>query len=151
MKNATKIIAVVAMFFAISCSETEVQPQGNQNDDMSRHGIPNQEAYYDGKLLTINLFELSDQATATILEHNVTFNKIYASIDLDEPQTFHPVIDAVPGKEFSPLWLQFIIEFNPRYTSHQFFSSAEVEDAEKSGEITLVKTGEVYRCSVIGN
>jgi hypothetical protein len=52
------------------------------------------------------------------------------------PKTFHPVIDAIPGDGFNPMWLQFPIVFNAGYTPHQFFSDEEVEDAADSGEIT---------------
>lgn len=155
MKKITGIIAVMALMFATSCSKDELaQPQSSMKDQSaidSRNGIPNQEAYYDSALFTINLFELSEQATASIIAKNQSVNEIYASEDLDDPQTFHPVIDAVPGDGFNPMWLQFLIVFNAGYAPHQFFSDTEVEAAADSGEITLVNTGEIYRCSVTGH
>lgn len=155
MKKKSKILAAAVMLFAaVSCSKTEEVQPANTNYDAGaspdRPGIPNQKAYYDDDLFTINLFELSDQAAASIIAHNKDFNEIYASEDLDEPQTFRPVIDAIPGPGFNPLWLQFLIVFNPGYTPHQFTSDEDIDAAVQSGEIKLVNTGEIYRCAVVG-
>jgi hypothetical protein len=109
-------------------------------------------AFYDGKLFTINLFELSDAAAAVIIAHNKGLNDIYASNDLDDPQDFTPVIDAIPTDGFNPLWHQFLIVFNAGFAPHQFTSDEQI-DAAAAGpnpEITLVDTGEVYRCAVVG-
>ncbi len=79
--------------------------------------------------------------------------KIFASNDLDQPQDFIPVINAIQGDGFNPLWHQILIVFNEGFTPHQFMSDDEVEAAATgtNPEITLVDTGEVYRCSVVGN
>jgi hypothetical protein len=106
-------------------------------------------AFYDDELFTINLFELSDTASAKIIAQNQSMNEIYASNDLDEEQDFVPVIDAVPTDGFNPLWHQFLIVFNAGFTPHQFTSDEAVDAAVDAGEITLVDTGEVYRCSVV--
>jgi hypothetical protein len=110
------------------------------------------DVYYDGKLFTVNMMELSDDAAEKIIESNTSANVIYASNDLDEPQDFNSVIDAIPTDGFNPLWLQKLIVFNPGFTPHQFFSDDEVLNAASGSnpEITLVNTGEIYRCSVIG-
>ena len=63
---------------------------------------------------------------------------------------FAPVIDALPGDAFNPLWRQILIHFNPGVTPHQFVSEDEIDDAVLAGEITLEETDEVYRCSVVG-
>jgi hypothetical protein len=70
---------------------------------------------------------------------------------LDDPQDFNSVIDAIPTDGFNPLWLQKLIVFNPGFTPHQFFSDDEVEAAAAgpNPQITLVNTGEIYRCAVI--
>jgi hypothetical protein len=60
------------------------------------------------------------------------------------------VIDAIQGEGFNPLWLQVLIVFNEGFTPHQFTSDEEVLAAMAAGEITLVTTDEVYRCSVVG-
>ena len=96
--------------------------------------------------------ELSEDAAAKIIKNNSSANIIYAYNDLDDPQDFNSVIDAIPADGFNPLWLQMLIVFNPGFTAHQFFSDEEVLDAASGAnpEITLVNSGEIYRCSVIG-
>jgi len=157
MKKLSFISAVIFSTLLFSCSKESLETPQNkdqgsgQDAAASRTGIPNQQAYYDAQLFTINLLELSDQAAASVIAHNSGLNEIYASEDLDDPQTFHPVIDAVPADGFNPMWLQFLIVFNTGYTPHQFFSDDEIETAEANGEITLINTGEVYRCAVISH
>ena len=107
-------------------------------------------AYYDAKLFTVNIFQVP--ASDTLIENDPTINIIYATNDLDEEQDFVPVIDAIQGDGFNPLWLQVLIVFNPGVTPHQFFSDDEVENAASgpNPEITLVVTDEIYRCAVVG-
>jgi hypothetical protein len=109
-------------------------------------------AFYDGELFTVNMKEMPDNASASTIAHNASINKIYASNDLDEEQDFIPVIDAIQGDGFNPLWQQILIVFNTGFTPHQFFSDTEVEAAAAgpNPEITLVVTDEVYRCAVVG-
>ena len=109
-------------------------------------------AYYDGELFTVNMKELPDTASASIITTNPNFNEIYASNDLDEEQDFIPVINAIQGEGFNPLWRQILIVFNSGFTPHQFVSEEEIEEAAAgpNPEITLVETDEVYRCSVVG-
>ena len=106
-------------------------------------------AFFNGQSVRINVVELSNQATASIIAHNKSLNIIYVSNDLDDPQQFTPVINAVPGQGFNALWLQVQIQFNPGVTPHQFTSEADILAAAKAGQITLVDTGEVYRDSVV--
>jgi hypothetical protein len=110
-------------------------------------------AFHDGEEVTINIYQLSANASAQILAKNQNLNMIFASNDLDQPQEFIPVIDAIQGQGFNPLWHQFFIKFNAGFTPHQFTSAQDVEDAASgtNPEITLVDTGEVYRCSIVGN
>ncbi len=107
-------------------------------------------AYYDGELFTVNMKEMP--ASDPLIQHNPSINQIYASNDLDEEQDFIPVIDAIQGDGFNPLWRQILIVFNAGFTPHQFFSDEEIEAAAAGAnpEITLVVTDEVYRCSVVG-
>jgi hypothetical protein len=108
-------------------------------------------AYYDGQLFTVNMKEMPETATANLAK-NPNLNEIYASNDLDDEQDFVPVIDAIQGDGFNPMWQQFLIVFNSGFTPHQFFSDEEVEAAAEGAnpEITLVDTHEVYRCAVVG-
>lgn len=121
--------------------------KGQENPNGAAGQMP---AYYDDELFTINLFELP--SSETLLEHNPSINIIYASNDLDEEQEFIPVIDAIPGDDFNPLWWQVFIVFNEGFTPHQFTSDEDILDAAEGAnpEITLVPTDEVYRCSVVG-
>ncbi len=107
-------------------------------------------AFYDEQLFTVNMFQAP--ASDPLIDHNSSINIIYASNDLDEEQDFVPVLDAIQGDGFNPLWLQVLIVFNPGFTPHQFFSDTEVEAAASGDnpEITLVVTDEVYRCAVVG-
>jgi len=109
-------------------------------------------AYYDGQLFTVNMKEMPKDASASLIANNSSINKIYASNDLDDEQDFIPVINAIQGDGFNPLWQQILIVFNPGFTPHQFVSDEQVEAAAAgpNPEITLVVTDEVYRCSVVG-
>lgn len=109
-------------------------------------------AYHDGELFTVNMKELPHTASASILAKNQSLNEIYASNDLDDEQDFIPIIDAIQGDGFNPLWHQILIVFNAGFTPHQFVSEDEVNAAAAGAnpEITLVETDEVYRCSVVG-
>ena len=105
-------------------------------------------AFYDGNQVTINIFEVP--SSETLLAHNKSLNTIYVTNDLDEEQDFAPVIDAIQGDRFNPLWHQVLIVFNTGFAPHQFLSDDEVLAAEAAGEITLVETDEVYVCAVVG-
>jgi len=149
---------LIAAFFATSCSKSPLSKPQSQSSlssvtvsDGSENGRASaRDVYYDAELFTVNMKELSDDAAEQIIESNQSFNVIYAYADLDEEQPFNSVIDAVPADGMNPLWLQMLIVFNPTFTPHQFYSDDEVLDAAAAGEITLVNTGEIYRCSVIG-
>jgi hypothetical protein len=105
-------------------------------------------AFYDGNRVTINIFEVP--ASDPLLKSNKSVNTIYATNDLDEEQDFAPVIDAIQGDGFNPLWHQVLIVFNQGGAPHQFTSEEDVLAAAAAGEITLVETDEVYICAVVG-
>ena len=105
-------------------------------------------AFYDGNQVRINIFELP--SSETLLAKNKSVNTIYATNDLDEEQDFAPVIDAIQGDGFNPLWHQVLIVFNAGFAPHQFVSEEDVLAAAAAGEITLVETDEVYLCAVVG-
>jgi hypothetical protein len=118
----------------------------------SKNGAAGQmPAFYDGELFTVNMKEMPH--SDPLIDHNPSINEIFASNDLDEEQDFIPVIDAIQGDGFNPLWRQILIVFNAGFTPHQFTSEEEVEAAAAgpNPEITLVETDEVYRCSVVGH
>ena len=106
-------------------------------------------AFYEGAQVTVNMKELPDNASAQIIPKNQSINIIYAYADLDEPQPFAPVINAIQTEGFNPLWQQVLIQFNAGFTARQFTSEADVLAAQQAGEITLITTDEVYRCSVV--
>jgi hypothetical protein len=129
------------------------QPQVARAAGGSTNGAAGQmPAYYEGELFTVNMKELPSTASASLIGRNRSLNEIYATNDLDEEQDFIPVIDAIQGEGFNPLWRQILIVFNEGVTPHQFVSAEEVEEAADGDnpEITLVPTDEVYRCSVVG-
>jgi hypothetical protein len=147
-KSARAFIALVLVcIFWGACQSTAVARAESMNGAAGQ--MP---AFYDGELFTVNMKELPDNASAALIAHSSSVNEIYASNDLDEEQDFIPVIDAIQGEGFNPLWRQILIVFNAGFTPHQFFSDEEI-DAAASGpnpEITLIETDEVYRCSVVG-
>jgi hypothetical protein len=107
-------------------------------------------AYYEGRLFTVNMKEMP--SSDPLIQKNPSVNEIYASNDLDEEQDFIPVLDAIQGEGFNPLWRQILIVFNPGFAPHQFVSEEQIDAAAAATppEITLVETDEVYRCSVVG-
>ena len=109
-------------------------------------------AYYDAKLFTINFKELSSNAEIATLRHNQSINTIYMSDGgLPNNQPFISVLDAIQGDGFNPLWQEVQIIFNDGFTPRQLTSDTDVLAAAAAGEITLIPTNEVYRCSVIGS
>jgi hypothetical protein len=141
-----KLCAVVAVAAVSVLSAFQIALAGSMNGAAGE--MP---AFYDGQLFTVNMKEL-ESASATIIQHNPSLNVIYTTKDLDEEQDFIPVIDAIQGEGFNPLWEQILIVFNAGFAPRQFTSEEEVLEAASgpNPEITLVETGEVYRCSVVG-
>jgi len=141
MNFRLKSCAFVALGLICSAAHPDGGPQNGHAGQMP--------AFYDGELFTVNMKEMPHEGPT----HNPNLNTIYASNDLDEEQDFIPVIDAIQGDGFNPLWNQVLIVFNLGFTPHQFFSDDEVLDAADgpNPEITLVETDEVYRCSVVGH
>ena len=140
------VIFVTGLLFAALTATAALAAQGSTNGAAGQ--MP---AFYEGELFTVNMFEVP-AAEGSLLENNPSINTIYASNDLDEEQDFIPVIDAIQGEGFNPLWHQNLIVFNAGFTPHQFTSEDEVLAAAAGAnpEITIVETDEVYRCSVVG-
>jgi len=140
------VIFVTGLLFVALTGSAALAAQGNTNGAAGQ--MP---AFYEGELFTVNMFEVP-AAEGSLIENNRSINTIYASNDLDEEQDFIPVIDAIQGEGFNPLWQQVLIVFNEGFAPHQFVSEAQVLAAAAGAhpEITLVETDEVYRCSVVG-
>jgi hypothetical protein len=152
MKNLSIIVAVLLLAFASCKKEPTAVPQSNEQTTAYRgNEIPNINAYFDGELYTINLMELSEKASASIIAHNRSVNEIYAYADLDDEQPFLPIIDAVPGSDMNPMWRQVLISFNAGFTPRQLTSEEELDAAIDAGEVTETETDEIYRCSVINH
>jgi hypothetical protein len=155
-RNPTRAFFALAMLVVLSgaCqSNSDAGITAPSTPQRTTNGVAGQmPAYYDGQLFTVNMMELSEDASASLIAKNSSINKIYASNDLDDPQDFNPVIDAIQGDGFNPLWQQILIVFNPGFTPHQFISDEDVlaAAAGPNPEITLVVTDEMYRCSVVG-
>jgi len=142
VKSARLIAAFAFLVFCWSAGHAQGSVKGHGGQ------MP---AFYEDQEITISSFEVPP--SDPILAHNPSVNTIYVTNDLDDPQDFKPVIDAITGHDddrFNPLWEQILIVFNNGVTPRQFTSEDDVLDAAKAGEITLVDTGEVYRCSVVG-
>lgn len=177
MNGVTRTLGAVALVLSLgACSKSQLMaPNGTGNSATASRQVSAQSAstvasanptknsgsekgaggempaFYDGNQITINSVEVSDVAAEQI-GANPSHNSIFVTNDLDDPQDFLPVIDAIQGDGFNPLWEQFRIVFNPGVTPHQFHSDDEVNQAASgpNPEITLVDTHEVYRCSVVG-
>jgi hypothetical protein len=148
-------LALGTLFIAGSMNATAAEGQTSVTlaAQQSTNGAAGQmPAYYDGALFTVNMKELSQTASNSIITKDPSVNEIYASNDLDEEQDFIPVISAIQGEGFNPLWRHILLVFNDGFTPHQFVSEEEIEAAAAgtNPEITLVETDEVYRCSVVG-
>jgi hypothetical protein len=150
LKSARTLIAPILLFIFCTAGQTGVAfaSQGTTNGAAGQ--MP---AFYDGELFTVNMKEMPDNAAESLIGNNLSINTIYASNDLDEEQDFIPVIDAIQGDGFNPLWDQVLIVFNEGFVPHQFVSDEQVLAAAAGAnpEVTLVETGEVYRCSVVGH
>jgi hypothetical protein len=117
---------------------------GNQNG--SAGDMP---AYYDDQLFTINLKELSPASEKAVLAQNKSLNTIYECDQCEEQGfAFVSVLDAIQGDGFNPLWQEVQIVFSGEPV--QLTSDDDINDAAAAGEITLVPTSEIYRCSVVG-
>ena len=139
-KLLCKILAGLVIGFAAT------SPAGSENG--SAGDMP---AYYDHVLFTINFKQMPDAAATDLLVHNPNVNLIYVSDDgLPGGQPFVSVLDAIQGEGFNPLCLEVQIVFKAGHTPRQLFSDDEINGAFNAGEINLVPTGEVYRCSVVG-
>ena len=108
-------------------------------------------AYYDGQQFTINFKELSSGGEGATLDHNGSINVIYMSDDcMPGKQMFVSVLDAIQGDGFNPLWNEVQVQFTPPSGCHQLTSDTEILAAAAAGQVRLVPTDEVYRCSVVG-
>lgn len=140
------VILITGLLFLVLTGSAALAAHGSTNGAAGQ--MP---AFYEDDLFTVNMFEVP-AAEGSLLDNNPSINTIYASNDLDEEQDFVPVIDAIQGEGFNPLWQQVLIVFNEGSAPHQFTSEAQVlaAAAGPDPEITLVETDEVYRCSVVG-
>ncbi len=154
MKQTLVLLAMAALVSAVSsCTNAPTDPSASQAMFAhSMNGAAGQmPAFYDDVEFTVNMMEVSDDAAENIA-NNPSLNEIYTTIDLDEEQEFIPVLDAIQGDGFNPLWEQILIVFNPGFTPHQLTNEDDIDAAAEGAnpEITLVDTHEVYRCSVVG-
>ena len=107
-------------------------------------------ALYDGHLFTINFKQEPGGGEAALLAHNGSINTIYMSDQAEAAGvTFTSVLDAIQGDGFNPLWQEVQIVFST-IPPQQFFSDNDILAAAAAGQIELVPTTEVYRCSVVG-
>jgi len=150
LKSAGAFIAFALLCNLWPTSQTSLAVAAGGSKNGAAGQMP---AFYDGELFTVNMKEMPGNASGSLIGNNKSINEIYASNDLDEEQDFMPVLDAIQGDGFNPLWRQNLIVFNAGFTPHQFFSDTEVlaAAAGPNPEITIVVTDEVYRCAAVGS
>jgi hypothetical protein len=109
-------------------------------------------AFYDDQLFTINFKELPPGGERAVLANNKSINTIYQSDGcMPGGEMFVSVLDAIQGDGFNPLWNEVQVVFdNPSFPCQQITSDTDILNAAAEGNVTLVPTTEVYRCSVIG-
>lgn len=107
-------------------------------------------AFYDGQMFTINFKQEPSGGEASLLSHNSSINTIYMSDQAERAGVmFTSVLDAIQGDGFNPLWQEVQIVFIT-IPPQQLFSDTQILAAADAGQIALVPTTEVYRCSVVG-
>jgi hypothetical protein len=131
--------------FLVVCLALPAAARGAGSTNGSGGDMP---AFYDCNPLTINFKPLSSNADVELLRHNGSINTIYMSDTPVNGGMFVPVLDAIQGDGFNPLWQEVDITFN--VTPFQLCRDDDVTAAALAGTITLVPTNEVYRCSVVG-
>src|SRR5262249_54960497 len=106
-------------------------------------------ALYDGNTFNINFKEQSAQAEQSLIANNGSINKIY----MFRGDQQLPVLDAIQGDGFNPLWREVDVTIggpNGTIDPSLLTSDTAILDAAKAGLVTLNTTNEVYRCSVVG-
>ena len=140
-RSAALALVVLAAAMVLPAGTLFASPNGSAGD------MP---AYYDGQLFTINFKQQPSGGEASLLTHNGSINTIYMSDQAEAAGVmFTSVLDAIQGDGFNPLWQEVQIVFNT-VPPQQFFSDNQILAAVAAGQITLVPTTEVYRCSVVG-
>ena len=140
-RSAALVLVVLAAAMVLPAGPLAASPNGSAGD------MP---AYYDGQLFTINFKQQPSGGEASLLTHNGSINTIYMSDQAEAAGVmFSSVLDAIQGDGFNPLWQEVQIVFNT-VPPQQFFSDNQILAAAAAGQITLVPTTEVYRCSVVG-
>ena len=140
-RSAALALVVLAAAMVLPAGPFAASPNGSAGD------MP---AYYDGQLFTINFKQQPSGGEASLLTHNGSINTIYMSDQAEAVGVmFTSVLDAIQGDGFNPLWQEVQIVFKT-IPPQQFFSDNQILAAAAAGQITLVPTTEVYRCSVVG-
>lgn len=106
------------------------------------------QSYYDDELFTIFLKEEPAPAEPTLIGRNKSINTIYESDAVVNGTPFVPVLDAIQGDGFNPLWREVDITFN--VAPFQLTRDDDVLAAAAAGQITLHVTNDLYVCAVIG-
>src|SRR5260370_14961059 len=91
--------------------------------------LGNMDAYYDGKIFTINFMQLPPGGEAANLQHNASINTIYMCDQcMSLGLMFVSVLDAIQGDGFNPLWQEAQITFN--CTPFQLTSDNDIAAAQ---------------------
>lgn len=137
----------VPLLLVIACGGTPSDPAGSSSQGLTDL-TGDVKAYYDGDLFTIFLKEQPVNAEATLIAHNGSINTIWESDAVVDGTPFVPVLDAIQGDGFNPLWREVVITFN--VAPFQLTKDDDIAAAAATGQITLHVTNEMYICAVIG-
>jgi hypothetical protein len=67
------------------------------------------------------------------------------------PSGQHNIVDTVPGRaDYSPLWQVRMVTWKSSATPRLLRSAADVQAAEKAGDVTVKRTSTVVNCPVLG-
>lgn len=141
--NMTRFVPLVL----VACGSVSNDPAGSSSQGLIDL-TGDVKAYYDATLFTIFLKEQPAQAEQTLIAHNGSINTIWESDAVIDGTPFVPVLDAIQGDGFNPLWREVVITFN--VAPFQLTRDDDIAAAAATGQITLHVTNEMYVCAVIG-
>ncbi len=86
-KTASAFIALVLLYIFCTAGQTNVALADGGSSNGAAGQMP---AFYEGELFTVNMKEMPDNASDSLIANNPSINTIFASNDLDEEQDFIP-------------------------------------------------------------
>jgi hypothetical protein len=103
-------------------------------------------AFYDCEQFTVNLKPVSlDPSHSQV---NIIYFLSNGTMVLD--QITGGEVPTAPKSGFNPLWLGIDVTINDTSLSSTLCSDDAIVAASKTGGVSLMSTGQVFRCSVVG-